>query len=84
MTCSKKSCKCKCRKAEEREQKNRQDFNNLESLLMNAVKIKRLTGKHPELDGFLMAEINRLAERLMQGAKIDIKKTIDLMDKARK
>ncbi len=52
MTCSKKSCKCKCRKAEEREQKNRQDFNNLESLLMNAVKIKRLTGKHPELDGF--------------------------------
>ncbi len=84
MACSKKSCKCKCRKTEEREQQNRQDFENLESLLMDAVKIKRLTGKHPELDGFLMAEINRLAEKLMKDAEIDIERTIDLMDGARK
>lgn len=94
MACGDDNCMCKCSKRptyqewqngrDEEVRQNREDFANLESLLMDAVKIKRLTGQFPELGGVLMSEINRIADRVMGDGNLDVEKTITLMDIARK
>ena len=89
MACGDDNCMCKCSKrkthkewqAEQDQQteKNREDFANLQSLLLDAVKIKDLTGNFPELGGVLMSEISRIADRVMGEGALDIEKTVSMM-----